>query len=121
MIKKAALTLGALALAIGGAALVAPAAQANSTVSVPGARAYFTSDGEIFRLYDTKCDNETVYLQYRVNGGPVDREDFPGGCSSTRHATYNKDFSEGAEVRYRVCTNPSHAADRCSVWRTDRA
>lgn len=83
MIKKAALTLGALALAIGGAALVAPAAQADSSAHVRGAKATFTSDftsdDEAFRLYDTECDGSPAYLEYRLGSGSVNPGDLARG------------------------------------------
>src|SRR5689334_21471797 len=54
MIKKAAITVGATAaLALAGAAFTAPAAYADSSAKTTGARATFTSEGEVFRLYDT--------------------------------------------------------------------
>ncbi|GAA3683217.1 hypothetical protein C8D88_11829 [Lentzea atacamensis] len=120
MIKKAALTLGAsLALAAGGAMLAMPAAHADSSASIPGARATFTSDGEIFRLYDTSCDDNPVYLRYKVNGGSEERFNFSGGCGKS--ATYNLDLAEGAKVEYKACVDIRPGIDRCSGWTTDRA
>ncbi len=119
MVKKAALTLGALALALGGAALAAPAAHADSSAKIDGARATFTSDGEVFRLYDTKCDGNPVYLRYKVNSGGENRLNFSGGCNES--ATYNLDFAEGALVEYRVCVDIRPGVDRCSGWASDRA
>ena len=119
MIKKAALTLGAFALALGGAALVAPAAQADSSASITGAKATFTSAGEIFRLYDTKCDGNPVYLVYKLRGGSENRMDFSGGCDKS--AKYDKDFKEGSRVEYKVCVDIRPGLDKCSGWSTDTA
>ena len=119
MVKKAALTLGALALALGGAALIAPAAQADSSASVPGGRATFNSDREIFRVYDTVCDANPVYLVLKFPGGSENRLDFSGGCDKS--ATYDKEFKEGSSVKYKVCVNVRGGLDKCSGWTNDIA
>lgn len=119
MIKKAALTLSGLALALGGAALIAPAAQADSSASITGARATFTSDGDIFRLYDTRCDGNPVYLVYKLRGGSENRMDFSGGCN--QFAKFNKNFAEGSRVEYKVCVDIRPGVDKCSGWTTDTA
>jgi hypothetical protein len=120
MVKKVALTLGALALAVGGAALTAPAANADSSASTSaGAKATFTSDGEIFKLYDTKCDGYTVYIVYKLRGGSEQRIDFSGGCND--HGEYNKDWYEDSKVEYKACVNVNNAPDKCSAWSTDYA
>ena len=120
MIKKAALTFGALALAIGGAALAAPAANADSSANTSaGARATFTSDGEIFKLYDNKCDGYSVYLVYKLRGGSENRIEFSGGCN--KNGEYNKEVSEGSKVEYKACVNVNNAPDKCSAWSTDFA
>ena len=121
MVKKVTFALGALALALGGAALVAPAAHADSIVSVSGARAAFLSDGrvgEAFRLTDTACDNFRVYLSYRLGSDSEVRHYFSGGCN--RSIEYHKRWAEGARVSYRACVDIP-GADRCSVWRVDTA
>jgi hypothetical protein len=119
MIKKAALTLSGLALALGGAALIAPAAQADSSASISGARATFTSEGDIFRLYDTKCDDNPVYLRYKVDGGSENRMKFSGGCNKS--AKYDKNFSEGSRIEYKACVDIRPGVDKCSGWTTDTA
>jgi hypothetical protein len=119
MVKKVALSLGALALAFGGAVLVAPAAHASSSASIPGAKATFNPDGEIFKLSDTACDDNPVYLRYSLRGGSENRHDFASGCNKS--ITYNKEFAEGSRVDYRVCVNVRGGVDKCSGWTTDYA
>ncbi len=123
MIKKTALTLGALALAFGGAVMVAPAAQADSSAQVRGAKATFisdfASDDEAFRLHDTACDGSPVYLQYRLGSGSVRTRTFPAGCNKS--ITWRMDFPEGALVNYRACVDLTAGIDRCSPWKADRA
>jgi hypothetical protein len=119
MVEKVALTLGALALAFGGAALVAPAAHADSSAQVRGAKATFTSDGDVFRLYDTACDGSPAYLEYRLGSGSVKRRTFTAGCNKS--IAWHIDFAEGALVNYRACVDLSLGIDRCSPWKADRA
>jgi hypothetical protein len=109
----------AITLAVGGVVLAAPAAYADSRAAIDGARATFTSYGEVFRLYDTRCDSNPVYMVYKVNGGSEHRLDYSGGCGT--HATYNLSFSEGARVTYKACVNIRPGFDRCSGWTTDLA
>ncbi len=120
MIKKVAVTLGATAaLAMAGAAFTAPAAYADSTASITGAKGTFTSYGEVFKLYDTSCDGNPVYLRYKINGGSENRINYSGGCGT--HGTYNKSYAEGARVEYKACVNIELSVDRCSGWSTDYA
>lgn len=120
MIKRAALTFGAtLALAVAGAAFAAPAAYADSSAKITGAKATFTSHAEIFRLYDTSCDGNPVYLRYKINGGSENRIDFSGGCN--KNGEYNKSYAEGAKVEYKACVDIRPGIDKCSGWSTDYA
>lgn len=119
MVKKVALTLGALALALGGAASVVPAAHADSSAQVRGAKATFTSNGDVFRLYDTACDGSPVYLEYRLGSGSVKRRTFTAGCDKS--IKWAMDFTEGTLVNYRACVDLTAGIDRCSPWRADRA
>jgi hypothetical protein len=120
MVKKVALSLGALALAFGGSVLVAPAAHAGtSSASIPGAKATFDPNGEIFKLSDTECDDNPVYLRYSLRGGSENRHDLASGCNSS--ITYDKEFIEGSRVDYRVCVNRRALPDKCSGWTTDYA
>lgn len=109
----------ATALAVGGVLFAAPAASADSSATIQGARATFTSYGEVFRLYDTQCDSNPVYLVYKVNGGAEHRLDYSGGCGT--HATYNLSFGEGVRITYKACVNIRPGFDRCSGWTSDIA
>jgi hypothetical protein len=121
MIKKVAVTLGATAaLALAGAAFTATAAYADSSANTTaGAKATFTSSGEIFRLYDTNCDGNPVYLVYKVSGGSENRIDYSGGCDT--HGEYNKSYAENTRIDYKACVNINNLPDKCSGWSTDYA
>ena len=120
MFKKVAVTLGATAaLALAGAAFTAPAAFADSTASTTGAKATFTSEGEIFRLYDTSCDGNPVYIIYKISNGGENRIDYSGGCDTS--GSYNKSYAENTKVDYKACVNINNLPDRCSGWSTDYA
>lgn len=121
MIKKMAVTVGAAAaLALAGAAFTAPAAYADSSANTTaGAKATFTSDGEVFKLYDTKCDGNPVYLVYKISGGSENRIDYSGGCGT--HGEYNKSYAENTRVEYKACVNIDNGFDKCSGWSTDYA
>ena len=103
---------------LAGAALLmaTPAALANGSANIDGARATFTSDGEVFRLYDTKCDAHPVYLQYTYQGSTRTMH-FSGGCGKS--ATFDLDFPENQFITYRACVNIQNLPDRCSGWTSD--
>lgn len=115
MVKKAALTLGALVF--GGTALIAPAAHADSSASVPGAKATFTSSPAAFRVYDTACDGNSVYLVYRI-GGRERRLDLSIGCDES--VSLGLLIAKGTRIDYKVCVSIKAVPDECSVWTTDR-
>ena len=117
--KRWAFTGTAIAALFGASLLNGPMAAADSSASISGARATFTSHGEVFKLYDTSCDGNPVYLRYKINGGSENRLDYSGGCDT--HASYNLSFAEGARVEYRACVDIRPGVDRCSGWSSDRA
>lgn len=92
----------AAATLVGAVALFPSPASADSQAAIEGARATFTSSGEIFRLYDTACDGNPVYLKYWFNG--VERRlDHSGGCGT--HAAWNLDLPENRRITYQACVN----------------
>lgn len=105
-------------LAMMGAALLlaTPAAYADSSANIEGARATFTSDGEVFRLYDTACDAHPVFLDYTFQG-QRHRIDFSGGCNKS--GTYDLSLPEGKTITYKACVNIQGGPDRCSGTSTD--
>jgi hypothetical protein len=118
--KKVALTLGAsLAIAIGSAAFIAPSAYAGGNAGVEGASANFISNGEIFTLHDVACDGNPVYLVYKINGSSENRINLTAGCGSS--GEYNKSYSEGTKVQFKVCVDIRPGVDRCSGWTTTTA
>ena len=121
MFRKIGVTLGAVAaMAVVGAAFTTAAASADSSANTTaGAKATFTSSGEIFRLYDTKCDGNPVYLVYKINGGSENRIDYSGGCDT--NGEYNKSYAENTRVEYKACVNINNLPDKCSGWSTDYA
>lgn len=97
---------GALATAV---MLVAPAAQADSDITIPGGAgaAGYKSDGEIFTVHDYVADGySTVGYLYSYD------TDSWHTCLNTNGAsgaakTCNYSFAEGSEVYYYVCTYKS--------------
>ncbi len=96
--------------------MATPAAHADSRASIEGARATFVSNGEVFRLYDTKCDSNPVFLDYTVQG-KRHRIDYSGGCGT--HGTYNLSLPENKRITYKACVNIRPGRDRCSGPTTD--
>jgi hypothetical protein len=106
-------TTGVSFLVAGTALLMAtPAAYANTTANIEGARATFeSSNGGVFRLYDTQCDSDPVFLDYTFQGHRH-RLDYSGGCGT--HATYNLHLPPGKKITYKACVNRDARPDKCS-------
>lgn len=117
--SRIALAISAAPLAVAAMFVTTPVASADSEAWTPGARATFASENEVFRLYDTACDNRTVYLLYRVGTAPTERLNHSGGCNT--NSTWNLSFAEGARISYWACVNIPGAADRCSGETNDIA
>jgi hypothetical protein len=108
--------LGALAIALG-----APTAAADSQIPTDrmGATASFQSHGEKFRLWDTACDGNAVYIKYQRSGASVRRLSFNGGCH--KMALFDRNFTEGQQIHYTVCVDIPFDVDQCFAgWRYDR-
>jgi hypothetical protein len=108
----------AIAVAASGVLLAAPTASASGTATIEGAQATFQSHGDVFRLYDTRCDGNPVYLVYKV-AGSEHRLDNSGGCGS--HSTYNLSFPNGKGISYKACVDKNAWPDKCSGWTDDVA
>jgi hypothetical protein len=106
-----------LAAALAAATVTPASAAPGYEMGVPGGGAVLNwwPDGEIFRIYDTACDNHAVYFKWNpLNGSGIQRFDFRGGCN--RSATLDLDLPEGGNIYMMVCVNIQLYEDRCSDW-----
>lgn len=99
---------------------VAPAnAGADSPVSsTGGATAKFFNVGDEVRVCDTQADGESVYAQYRINGGNTSDTSQHNGGNNTcdRRSTGNP--AEGSEVQVRAARQAELAPDNYGDWKT---
>ena len=58
-----------------------------------------------------------MYLVYKINNGSENRLDFSGGCDE--NSSYDKSYSKGTTVKYKVCVDIRPGVDRCSGWSSD--
>ncbi|WP_037305214.1 hypothetical protein [Amycolatopsis orientalis] len=107
------LAASAVGILLGAGALIGTAAPAfaDNSARITGALAVFTPGGDVFRLYDTACDGDPVYLKYWIHGRET-RHDHSGGCGT--HATYNLNLNRGVRVEFQACRNVRFAPDSCS-------
>ncbi|WP_203911621.1 hypothetical protein [Rhizocola hellebori] len=75
-----------------------------------------------FDLYDAKCDNHEVYIEYITiqDGTVADQKTFynDGGCTTT----WGKNLDSGHfAIQYRVCVDDKWwpVVDTCSGWKYD--
>src|SRR4051794_32092311 len=95
----------------------APAALADSQIRISGASASFQSYGEKFRIWDTACDNDSVYVLYQRGFSTERRINFTDGCNLM--GLFDRSFAEHQSIRYKVCVNIPFGTDRCSGYQPD--
>src|SRR3954451_24214747 len=102
--------LGALAFALG-----APTAAADSQIPTDrmGATASFQSRGEKFRLWDTACDANAVYIKYQRSGASVRRLSFNGGCH--KRELFDRNFTESQHTHSTACVDTPFDVYQCSA------
>lgn len=99
--------------------MFASPAVASACVSAPdgGATLCYDSDMNKLRLTDAKCDGNSVYAKYKVNGGREETLANDRGC-----LTDELDAIDGTgSIVYTVCTqyDSPFQGDSCSGWRED--
>lgn len=91
-------------------------ASAVSYLEVPGAAAKF--DHDYINIYDTACDDDSVYIQWKTEGGSTIKVPNTRGCGTVDK--YDIPMSLGTKVYFRVCVDKSWpTADKCSAWDWD--
>jgi hypothetical protein len=127
LMRRASMIAAAAGLATMG--IVGPAqAAASSSVWVdtgsPKTRAvealFYRSNGTHgnkawFRVNDTKCDANDVYVEYRIDGGANTEKYNSGGCGTGKE--HNLKTGRFAIV-FRVCVDDA-GFNTCSEWRGD--
>ena len=127
-LKRTALLVGAMGVAM--AAAVEPAmAAASSSVWVdtgkPKTRAaealFNRSNGTHgnkawFDLNDTKCDAAPVWVEYRIDNGDSQKVYNSGGCGTSKGINLKTGHFA---ITYKVCVDGTLWNNPCSEWRGD--
>lgn len=99
----------------------APADALVTAVYTRGSRGAWDSTGDKFRISDTKCDGNPVYLkwQWSKEHDRAVRLNFDGGCGSSY--LFGVQVPSGASyVTFQACENVNNQPDDCSAWTTVR-
>ncbi|MFD8280460.1 hypothetical protein ACFV47_14840 [Streptomyces solisilvae] len=81
------------------------------------ARVNYWSSTDDFRLSDIACDGNSVYAQYQRAGASRQTLRNTKGCHT--HADFNRSFTNGQSIKYRVCVKVALEPDNCSAWKWD--
>lgn len=110
----------ALVAAAAATLLTGPAANAgvNSSVSsTNGATAQFLHNGDQIKVCDTQADGESVYAQYKINGGSSKNTSQWNGGSNTCGNKGIGNPAEGSEVGIRAARQAELAPDNYGAWK----
>ena len=119
-LRRTAVSLLAGLLLLAGSVLLAPPASADSGISRPGVAVSFRSNGDVFWIADTACDNHSVYLIYGRIGVPgTKRQNLSSGCNTS--LTLDLDFPEGDDITYWGCIDVPFGGDPCTSRVVDTA
>lgn len=119
-VSRIALVAGATIALVG---LNAPAfAGTNSDYSTAqGTMGRFLHDGDKLRIWDTDADGESVYGQYKINGGTVHTTSQWNGGVDTNHDFSTGDPAEGSTVTIRAAHQDELAPDDFGAWKSGTA
>ncbi|MGY3676436.1 hypothetical protein [Streptomyces sp. TE33382] len=113
--------LAAVATGLLSVVAIAPASATGQTsVYTDGreaGRVNYWSSTDDFRVSDTKCDGHTVHAEYQRAGASTRKLVNSGGCGT--YADYNRSFTGGQSIKYRICVDYSVGLDPCSRWKWD--
>jgi hypothetical protein len=108
--------VGVVSLALLGTPLIASASASNSdTAEITGARTVIGIWGHGMSVYDTACDDDSVYGNWKTYSGKTQKVTNTNGCGT-------KDFGDipmgsGTQIYFRVCVDKSWpTSDKCSGW-----
>lgn len=81
------------------------------------ARVNYWSSTDDFRVSDTMCDGHSVYAQYQRAGASVRTLRNSKGCHT--YADFDRSFTNGQTIKYRICVDVQLDQDNCSSWKWD--
>lgn len=81
------------------------------------ARVNYLSSTDDFRVSDTLCDGYSSYAQYQRAGATKQTLRNSKGCHT--YADFNRSFTGGQTIKYRVCVSIPLEPDNCSSWKWD--
>ncbi|MFI5733147.1 hypothetical protein ACIA49_23745 [Kribbella sp. NPDC051587] len=94
---------------------VALPASAQTIDDVPGVKGVFDIGEKHITVYDTLCDDDSVYAQWKTIPGEVQRIRNNNGCGSSDGGYVP--MGDGEIVYWRVCVDRSlPTRDKCSSW-----
>lgn len=121
MTKKIGMVSAVAAVLVGVSATPSMAGVDSDLSTAQGTQGRFLHDGDRLRIRDTARDGESVYGQYKINGGTVrTTAQWNGGVDTyTDFSTGNP--AEGSTVTIRAAHQDEFAPDDFGEWKSGRA
>lgn len=110
-------TVGVLSICDIGTASATGKASVYDRTGRESARVNYWSGSDVFRVSDTRCDAMGAYAQYQRAGAQMQTLRNKGGCRT--HTDFQRYFTAGQTIKYRVCVASSVHGPFCSAWKWD--
>lgn len=90
-----------------------------SAVSWPGVNGALYASSNTLHVKDAACDDDSVYAQWRTQGGDTQKINNTSGCGATVSRVLP--MGEGTVIFWRVCVDKSWpTSDSCSPWKSEK-
>jgi hypothetical protein len=110
----------AIGTGISAALMLALAGTASATtINWPGVVGTLNPSNNTLYVKDAACDDDSVYANWKTQGGQQQRLNNTSGCNTTSSGRIP--MGEGTVILWRVCVDKSWpTSDDCSGWRSER-
>ncbi|WP_328988552.1 hypothetical protein OG394_20235 [Kribbella sp. NBC_01245] len=114
-VRQALAGIGVTAVMLVGTTLPA---MAVTYLEVPGAAAKFEGYFDRITLFDIACDDDSVYTEWKTEGGDTIKVANTSGCGTSRWVDIP--MANNTKIWFRVCVDKSWPTyDKCSTWDWD--
>ncbi|RSM88625.1 hypothetical protein DMH04_08325 [Kibdelosporangium aridum] len=114
LIRRSVAVLGLSAAALFGTTSIA---SATGALPWPGGRVYYNTSANVFKVYDTACDDKHVVGYWKTDNGQSGKVENKAGCNTLVQKTLDVGPNK-APFYYRICVADFWVSS-CSDWRKD--
>jgi hypothetical protein len=88
-------------------------------IAWPGVNGSLNASNNTISVKDAACDDDSVYANWKTQGGDQQKINNTSGCGST--VTKGVPIGDGTTIFWRVCVDKSWpTSDSCSPWKSEK-